>query len=650
MTLDRRRLARLEAQSAPHPAVRPAAPSLRVPHALEFTMSADFLSQALFPRQATLLKLFFCLPELLTPFDEQVIAEWASGFTVQYGNDGTAAYHGSYGVPPDVRERMQWCLDHGRQWFREVIFVGGRRGSKSWLGATAASYVIWRLLALGDPARYFGIAAGKQLQVPVFAGQRDQARANQFADVSNLITSAPCFRPYVAKESAGSLWLYSPAQLEAGGVPPNRAALVISAKEATPLAGRGPATPLQLFDEMAHMAATGANRSAQEVFSASHPALAQFATTSFLYEASSPWTQQGQFHTNYQNGLAVDPDTGLTLGRDTLVVQLPSFDLYRDWIKTRDPQFLAWPDGSPFVPLAGPVLDDSAEAPLRRADPDRYGVEFLAQWATSLSAYLPAEHVDGLFARWRGQPLRMQTQGTLEHSYVAHADPSRSGANFALVIAHPELDERGVRHVVVDLVKVWRPKDFDRGRVNYEIITEQLEGLLMRFPISQLSLDQFNSAGLLDRLEAFVSNNDRVLGSPTIIERTATAPANQRMAETTKTALSRRLVHAPYHDLLDAELRNLEVRNGRVAHPTRGPVQTDDTVDALMNVVDHLLSDHNGYSTMQAIGDTTVTGSQPPSVSAKLGAVHHRRSSQGMPRGYSPGPARGGRYRRGGRY
>jgi hypothetical protein len=78
---------------------------------------------------------------------------------------------------------MQWCIDHDRQWFREVVFVGGRRGSKSLLGAIAVCYLVWRLLVLGDPGKHFNIVSGKQLHFPIFAGQRDQARTNQWKDV-----------------------------------------------------------------------------------------------------------------------------------------------------------------------------------------------------------------------------------------------------------------------------------------------------------------------------------------------------------------------------------------------------------------------------------------------------------------------------------
>ena len=515
-----------------------------VPHIVQFAIDADYLGVELFPRQSTLLKLMFCSPHLLTSFDRGVLAEWTSGFTVQPGNDGTAGYRGQCGVVGDVVDRMRWCSEHGRGWFGEVIFVGRRRGSKSLLGAIAGAYVLWRLLALGDPAKHYAIIRGKQLHIPVFAGQRDQARTNQWKDLVDLIGAAPCFSPYVAKTTSGSLRLYSPAQLAAGRVvEPGDAALVISAKEATPLAGRGPATPVQFYDEMAHITATGTNRSAEEIFSAATPALAQFGPDSFLYEASSPWTQQGQFYANYLRGLAVDPDTGAALDPAALVVQLPSFELYKNWQRTQDPDFRVWPGGPRFAPRRGPILDEASETELRRVDPDRYDVEFGARWATSLAAYLPPEHVDGLFGPWAGRQLLMQSCGVAEHHYVAHADPSVSGANFALVIAHPEFDGAGTRHVVVDHITVWRPRDFG-GRIDYEMVTADIKSLLVRFPIAHFSFDQFNSAGLLDRLKAFCRNDDRVVGHPTITERTATAASNHRMNETLKTALSRHLVHA----------------------------------------------------------------------------------------------------------
>jgi Tfp pilus assembly protein PilV len=394
------------------------------PNIIEFALDERYLGVHLYPRQATLLKLLFCSPALFTDYDRGVLAEWTAGFSSRDRDDGTSAYVGSYGVVGDVLDRIGWCHAHGRRWFREMIMVGGRRGSKGFLGAVATSYILWNVMATLDPRAHYGIAKGKQLHVLVFAGQHHQAQINQWRDLAQVIQHSACFRRYVAAVSRDTLWLYSPAQLAAGDCAPKDAAFVISAREATELAGRGQTSLAQLFDEMAHMEAAGANRSAGEIYSSASPGTAQFGTDAFLYQASSPWTQQGKFYAQYQRGLAIDPVTRTALDPDMLVVQLPSGDLYRDWERTHDPDFLAWPAGLPFRRLQGPIFDAGEEDRLRRADPDGYDVEFGAQWAATQAAYLQREDVDRLFAPYRGSALPMATGGSPEYSYIAHADPS----------------------------------------------------------------------------------------------------------------------------------------------------------------------------------------------------------------------------------
>ena len=104
----------------------------------------------------------------------------------------------------------------------------------------------------------------------------------------------------------------------------------------------------------------------------------------------------------------------------------------------------------------------------------------------------------------------------------------------------------------------------------------------------------------------------------------------------------------PHHDLLEAELRNLECRNGRVNHPTRGPIQTSDVGDALMNVCDYLLSDLNGYQIHKALDATTISGSAPPRhpLADAFDGVHAG-PPPGLTRGNFGHAARGGRMRGG---
>ncbi len=146
---------------------------------------------------------------------------------------------------------------------------------------------------------------------------------------------------------------------------------------------------------------------------------------------------------------------------------------------------------------------------------------------------------------------------------------------------------------------------------------------------------------LFTDLRAFIRDHEQQLGHPDLVERTATAPSNIRMSEALRTALARSLVHAPHDQLLEDELRHLEMRNGKVGHPTRGPVQTDDVAVASMNVVDHLIGDHNRHDIIQALGEGHITGSQPNRYSDAFDAAHQRTHGDALPRGYSPSADRG---------
>ncbi len=133
---------------------------------------------------------------------------------------------------------------------------------------------------------------------------------------------------------------------------------------------------------------------------------------------------------------------------------MPSHELYRDWELTRDGEVLSRPGGPPLPPLEKAMVDAADMEQERRADPVRFDVEFDAQWATSVAAYLRPEDVDSVFAVWDGQLPQMRYEGVLRTRYVAHADPSVSGANFAVMVAHRGEDHDGRGHVVVDFIRV----------------------------------------------------------------------------------------------------------------------------------------------------------------------------------------------------
>lgn len=164
---------------------------LEVPSSLaKFVLGAKFMNQTkIYPKQLTMLKVIFCDVEGLTEFDHHVLQDqWGTGFEKRPLEPGATAWHFepardaeyTMGTTPDVVERMRQNRAAGRRWFREFNGVIGRRGGKGHLASLACARLLWEVLALGDPHAHFGIPRNKRITIPIFAGNRDQARFNLF--------------------------------------------------------------------------------------------------------------------------------------------------------------------------------------------------------------------------------------------------------------------------------------------------------------------------------------------------------------------------------------------------------------------------------------------------------------------------------------
>lgn len=605
---------------------------LEVPDPLTFVMGERWLDRPnVYPRQATLLKIIFLRLDLLTDYDHKVIDEWEENFR-STGNNG---------IVPGVRRRMAKLRTENRKWFREVLLVMGRRAGKGHISGLSMAYVLWNYMAKGNPQDHYGVDRDKKLVAMVFAGKRDQAKATVWQDAVNYITGSNCFTPYIrAPLQAEKLSIYAPhdfvrmkKRMDQGMNPEeiNMATFELVPKESTLMAGRGPTSFCQAYDEMAHVVASGANRSAEDVYGAATPSLDQFGKDAFIVEPSSPWQMLGQFYTNYLNSILEDED-GEPVYPEMLMIQLTSWDIYQDWEIAHE--LKVFPDGytgdldeyagAPplyFKPLRGAIQTyDDDMARLEQSNPETFKVERRSHFAVAMDAYLNEEKVKQIFAPWTernphfgGPQLGMQTQGRMDLNYVGHGDPSKSNANFGLALAHTEPGPDGRLHVVFDRIHHFEPQNFEEHIVDYDEIEEWIWGNMMRpFMPQQMSFDQFNSAQVIQRL----AKRSRASGLPKttqVFEDTATKQKNWQRAEIFKTALNLGYIHAPYYEQAELELRFLQEKNGVVDHPESGPVQTKDVADCLMQCVMYLIGD-------QIVSMRSELGSMRPS-GAMLGGV-----------------------------
>jgi hypothetical protein len=571
-----------------------------IPDPVTFVVGEHWLNRPmLYPRQATVVKLVFLRTDLLTDYDHQVIDEWEESFRRT----------GNRGIVPDIRQRADQLREMGYQHFREVLLVLGRRAGKGYLCALLMAYVIWQYMALGDPQGYYGIDRDKQLAAFLYAGKKQQARVNLWQDLVHIIQGSECFQPYISRSQGESLTIYAPYDLVRMNKLAHRgfqttmdqATFLIEPKEATMMSGRGPASCIQGYDEMAHMVtAGGASRSAEEVWNAATPSLDQFRKDAFIVEPSSPWQMIGQFYQNWLNSLLLDED-GVPAYPNIFMLQLESWDIYQDWELAHVlPLFphdfegdLKEYQGNPhpkLEKLKGAVQTyDSEMQKLEMANPETFAVERRSHWQSVVDAYLDPKKIEAMF----NPALEMKTEGTLSMFYKGHADPSTVNANYGVVIGHPETRD-GIIHAVIDHVHFWRPSDFPDNIIDYIMVDESLWKLIYGFKCDEFTFDQYNSAGSIQRLQQHVRES-QVPKRMQIYELTATAAHNWERAENFKVALNQGWIECPPHEQLQLELKFLQRKDTATTHRVdkqdTGPVTTKDIADCIMEVVWTLLGD-----------------------------------------------------------
>ncbi len=600
---------------------------------VDFATHKSFCGKRLYPRQMTLLKLIYLETETMTDYDRDVIGQWAEGFK---------NHHKPFGVQPDIWDRIEYLKTHGFTHFPHVQMVMGRRASKGILGGILGCERIAYLYSLGSWQQHFNQVPGQVAEIMVVATSLTQAVTRQFRDIRNTVLNCEYLREHIVGDkytefyirTAGDEQMIEENRLSGISTDREIATIYCKASSSVSSSGRGGTGFMNAYDEMAHMiSGTGSMKTGEEIYDAFQPSLDQFGSSAMTYIASSPYSKIGKFYDLYQQGrvtmdeynsregklktssfleeaaaqdIDVEPDdiTEAFAEPTFLIIQLPSWEPYRDWERSREilvrpnrtRTFPRWNNPVQFEPKPDGSPDERVQFRRQQRNPDKFAVERGAQFATVQNAYLNEVMVDSMFAppNWR-DPLVEQYQGKLSIAYRAHADPSRTNANFGFCIGHLEEappDEHGISwpHVVIDVLKVWKPENFPNHTIDYVQVGEELDDYLMRYPsMVKMSYDQFNSAG-------FIAHQKRAFPSIRIIEKTFTVKENQDRFEKFKSALNLGWVHS-YRDtyaedsqsLLELELKFLQEKNGKVDRQEVGPIQTKDLADAVMVVTTELL-------------------------------------------------------------
>lgn len=603
----------------------------------EFAESDEFCNKPLYPRQKVLLKLIFL--EELTGEEEDILDYWIAG-----GRDGDEII-----LSPDIRQRVSYLRENDYPHFRECVLVGGRRSSKGFCTGMAMAKVMWDVLQLQDPGRFYGIDPDKAIYFSCVAGSEKQAQQFQYADLVGMVSSCQAFEPYLSKSLETEFRVSTSADLRrmqmqrARGTKLDRDESKLRGNALAANAGtlRGSTTIALCIDEMAHMIPGESKASADEVYKAAEPSLDQFALDGIIFCNSSPYSKVGMFYDRHAEAmLPYNPEYGAgdPLNADgsrvngnplSFSFQYPSWALFEGYKKYKskfqpthkfrevitaspdwDPEELD-EDGTPLFSKLDKAKITSARAS-EASNPESYKVERRGKFAEVTDAYLSPEQVDKAFSGVPSGiiegdkivlvPLKTNwgTGATNLYKYKAHLDPSSTTAGFGFALAHverhPDPDERIMDHVVFDIVKRWNPKDFPGETIQWPIVIDEVIGYIDLFRPYEVTFDQFQSAEPVQTLKYALM--EKGIEGTQVGVKVATLERNWFRAETFKTALNHGLVHAP-NDTEDAELASnelkfLQVKNTggrypRVDKQDVGPIKTKDIADCMFECVEALI-------------------------------------------------------------
>lgn len=611
----------------------------------EFATSSDYCGKELFPLQEVLLKLVFL--EEMTGKEEDLLT-----FMINGGRNGEIL------MSPDIRARRQICQERQYPHFSEVVLVGGRRSGKGHITGLAGAYKLWRTREIPDPAGHFHMDVDKEIEFTCIAASFEQAKTRQFADLQSSITRCKALQPYTLKnldtiisvQADTDIQLMREIALTGRRVTKEFAKFNIKPLAANADTLRGSASIFTVYDEMAFMLPGESRSSAQEVYTAAEPSLAQFGPQALVFCNSSPYSKIGQFYTQWE--LAMRPqDSDDPWYPMRFVIEFPSWALYDKWwykppTNVIKQPLMVSPDWRNQLEegVEESKLDTEhqhmrdTEALKEQANPDTYKVEYRGLWAEVLDAYLQPEKVDfaynGILPD--GRPCIPSGGSTyLLAPFMGHCDPSSTTAGFGFALGHVEVfdptpdekdiwGEQPVRHVVFDRVHRWDPMDFPQGAINYVKIRQELTEVCQLYRPTVLSFDQYNSPGLIAELrQACGRVGIADIRFPIV---NATAPVNWNRWEAFKTALYLGLVHIPpncltgmgsarefnHSEWSKQELKHLQLvqagQNYRVDKQEIGPVTTKDIADCIAEVTLKFLGSYLGDIMTQGFGKARMIG------------------------------------------
>ncbi len=224
--------------------------------------------------------------------------------------------------------------------FTEVVFVIGRRGTKTTMSSVITLYTIYKILLLPNPHEYFGILEEDEIGVAIVSNNRDGA-SRQFRAITKLVYKSPFFKKHLVKDPTGGyLFLKSNRLLDTKDealkeLMKNRGDILITTFAANPNV-RGASNIVTISDEFGHFldadVSNKKNPLDKLIFEALTPSTSGFVETDGVpagknFFISSPNGEKGELYNMYKTSMDRRGEK-----TNSLVINVPSW-----WVNMKIP-------------------------------------------------------------------------------------------------------------------------------------------------------------------------------------------------------------------------------------------------------------------------------------------------------------------------
>jgi len=484
-----------------------------------------------------------------------------------------------YGEEKAIKRFAETC--------NEVILQLGKGSGKDYTSTIICAYIVYLLLCLKDPAKYYGRPTGSTIDILNIAVNAEQARNVFFFNYKKLILQCPWFDGKYDAPTQNSITFDKSIRVMSGH----------SEREAF----EGLNLFVAVLDEISAFAMSSdvdneQGKTAHAVYKMYRASVdSRFADYGKVIMLSFPRFENDYIQQRYD---------AVVLDKEVVM---------RERILKLDPD---WPDGDPENEVlikweedhiikykyprmfalrrptweVNPTMDIDSPAIVRAAAEDMG--DFLGRFAcmptnTLGGFFTNHEAIDSSFVKINGVDEFGVFHSSFEPKndetpYFVHVDLAQKHDYCAVAIAHVEKwvsinvgTDYAELHplVVVDAVRWWTPqkdKSVDFADVRDYIITLRRKG----FKLKMVTFDRWNSHDTMNILT-------KEHGIPTDI----LSVANKHYDDFLSVMYDKRLI-APRVDILIKELKDLRLIKNKVDHPTKGTKDLSDaTCGAIFNAV-----------------------------------------------------------------